>query len=129
MHAANGAQNQRAAIVGVLLPLQILQAKGSGTTNILGGVTMFRGGKIPDIEGYQSPIQQYISDMTMKMENDVCTAVQNVGIYVDKEELIKALRYDRQQYDKGYADGYSNGYEQGRKEALESIKEYVNKEV
>lgn len=90
---------------------------------------MFRGGKIPDIEGYQSPIQQYISDMSMKMENDVCTAVQNVGIYVDKEELIKALRYDRQQYDKGYADGYSNGYEQGRKEALESIKEYVNKEV
>lgn len=52
-----------------------------------------------------------------------------MGIYVDKEELIKALRYDRQQYDKGYADGYSKGYEQGRKEALESIKEYVNKEV
>lgn len=90
---------------------------------------MFRGGKIPDIEGYQSPIQQYISDMSMKIENDVCTAVQKVCTYVDKEELIKALRYDRQQYDKGYADGYSNGYEQGRKEALESIKEYVNKEV
>jgi hypothetical protein len=90
---------------------------------------MFRGGKIPDIEGYQSPIQQYVSDMTMKMENDVCTAVQKVGIHVDKEELIKALRYDRQQYDKGYADGYSSGYEQGRKDALKSIKEYVNKEV
>ena len=90
---------------------------------------MFRGGKIPDIEGYQSPIQQYVDDMTMRMENNVCTAVQKVGIHVDKEELIKALRYDRQQYDKGYADGYSKGYEQGRKEALESIKEYVNKEV
>ena len=90
---------------------------------------MFRGGKIPDFEGNQSPIQQIVSDMSLKMENDVYTAVQNVGIYVDKEELIKALRYDRQQYDKGYADGYSSGYEQGRKEALESIKEYVNKEV
>lgn len=90
---------------------------------------MFRGGKIPDIEGYQSPIQQYVDDMTMKMENNVCTAVQKVGIHVDKEELIKALSYDREQYDKGYADGYSNGYEQGRKEALKSIKEYVNKEV
>jgi hypothetical protein len=90
---------------------------------------MFRGGKIPDIEGYQSPIQQYVSDMTMKMENDVCTAVQKVGIHVDKEELIKALRYDRQQYDKGYADGYSNGYEQGLKETLESIKKYLNREV
>ena len=90
---------------------------------------MFRGGKIPDIEGYQSPIQQYVDDMCLKMENDVYTAVQNVGIYVDKEELIKALSYDRGQWEKGYANGYSEGYEQGRKEALESIKEYVNKEV
>lgn len=90
---------------------------------------MFRGGKIPDIEGYQSPIQQLVSDMTMKMENNVYTAVENVGIHVDKEELIKALSYDRQQYDKGYADGYSNGYDQGLKETLESIKEYVNKEM
>ena len=90
---------------------------------------MFRGGKIPDIEGYQSPIQQYVSDMSLKMENDVYTAVQNVGIYVDKEELIKALSYDRGQWEQGYANGYSEGYEQGRKEALESIKEYVNKEV
>lgn len=90
---------------------------------------MFSGGKIPDIEGYQSPIQQFVDDMRLKMENDVCTAVQNVGIYVDKEELIKALSYDRGQWEEGYIHGYSKGYEQGRKEVLESIKEYVNKEL
>lgn len=90
---------------------------------------MFRGGKIPDIEGYQSPIQQYVSDMSLKMENSVYTAVQNVGIHVDKEELIKALSYDRGQWEQGYANGYSEGYEQGRKEALESIKKYLNREV
>jgi hypothetical protein len=44
----------------------------------------------------------------MKMENDVCTAVQNVGIYVDKDELIKALQYDREQYDRGYKQGYED---------------------
>lgn len=90
---------------------------------------MFRGGKIPDFEGYQSPIQQYVSDMSLKMENDVYTAVQNVGIYVDKDELIKALSYDRGQWEQGYTYGYSEGYEQGRKEALESIKKYLNREV
>lgn len=80
---------------------------------------MFKDGKIPDIMGYQSPIEQYVSDITMKMENDIYTAVQNVGIRVDKEELIKALSYDRGQWELGY----DAGYEQGRKEALEIIKE------
>lgn len=28
-----------------------------------------------------------------------------VGVKIDREELIKALRYDRGQYDKGYQDG------------------------
>lgn len=28
-----------------------------------------------------------------------------VGVKIDREELIKALRYDRGQYEKGYADG------------------------
>ena len=86
---------------------------------------MFRGEKIPDIEGYQSPIQQIVSDISMKMENDVCTAVQNVGIYVDKEELIKALRYDREQYSKGYSNGYAQGYEDGIAETMRKLKEYI----
>jgi hypothetical protein len=30
---------------------------------------------------------------------------QEIGYAVDKEELIKALQYDRQQYEKGYKDG------------------------
>lgn len=32
-----------------------------------------------------------------------CSAA--VGVKIDREELIKALRYDRGQYEKGYADG------------------------
>ena len=30
---------------------------------------------------------------------------QEIGYAVNKEELIKALQYDRQQYEKGYQDG------------------------
>lgn len=86
---------------------------------------MFRGGKIPDIEGYRSPIQQFVSDISLKMENDVYTAVQNVGIYVDKDELIKALQYDREQYSKGYSNGYAQGYEDGIAETMRKLKEYI----
>lgn len=39
------------------------------------------------------------------VENDVYTAVLNVGVNVDKGELVKALKYDRDQYLAGYADG------------------------
>lgn len=54
--------------------------------------------------GYESPIKQIVSDWQMTMEENVMKAVQNVGIYVDKEELVKALEYDRDQYSKGYED-------------------------
>lgn len=55
--------------------------------------------------GYESPIKQIVSDWQMTMEENVMKAIQNVGIYVDKEELVKALEYDREQYSKGFHDG------------------------
>ena len=54
---------------------------------------------------YEPPIKINRNVDTM-LEDAVCEAILRVGIDVDKEELIKALKYDRQQYDKGYADGY-----------------------
>jgi len=57
---------------------------------------------------YRSPLDMICSDITTKIidaqENQVIQVIQNCGINVDKEELIKALMYDRQQYEKGYAD-------------------------
>ena len=49
---------------------------------------------------YVSPI--HVKD---KCDNAVFRAVQEVGIEVDKDELLKALQYDRGQYEKGYSDG------------------------
>lgn len=39
------------------------------------------------------------------MDGEILKAVQNVGVDVSKDELIKALKYDRGQYQKGYEDG------------------------
>ena len=37
--------------------------------------------------------------------NFVCNVSQSVGYDVDRDEMIKALNYDRNQYQKGYEDG------------------------
>ena len=54
----------------------------------------------------------------MQFEDDCIKAVQSYGFMVNKEELVKALIYDRKQYEKGYADGYAKAIEetQNRKE-------------
>lgn len=61
---------------------------------------------------YESPINLIVSDITTKvndeMEHQVFTAIQHLGIDVNKEELVKALNYDRDQYRKGYEDGYND---------------------
>ena len=54
---------------------------------------------------YESPIEIIRKQMVTNFENQVLKAVQEVGVLVDKDELVKALQYDRGQYEKGYADG------------------------
>ncbi len=53
---------------------------------------------------YKSPIDATTSQLQMQIEGEILKAVQKVGVSVDKDELIRALQYDRQQYDKGYQD-------------------------
>ena len=53
---------------------------------------------------YKSPVEIIYGQMQQQMDGDILRAVQNYGITVDKEELIKALAYDRNQYDKGFQD-------------------------
>lgn len=42
--------------------------------------------------------------MQCQIEGEIYKAVMKVGVNVDKGELLKALQYDRNQYQKGYAD-------------------------
>lgn len=60
---------------------------------------------------YESPITMFVEqiqeELKKKQEETVVKAVFNAGFNVNKDELYKALKYDRNQYDKGYADGYS----------------------
>lgn len=53
---------------------------------------------------YESPITLINGELQLSLENGVYKAVRQTGVVVDKDELIKALKYDRGQYEKGYAD-------------------------
>lgn len=58
---------------------------------------------------WESPIQlitdDIIKDITQKQDELLMESVRRVGLNIDKDELVKALNYDRDQYEKGYADG------------------------
>lgn len=60
---------------------------------------------------YKAPIEIFrvVDDIIQQVEKGtekaVHQAVIKCGVNVDKEELKKALMYDREQYDKGYVDG------------------------
>ena len=58
---------------------------------------------------YESPIEKIFGQIQTQMvkndeDNMMVQVQQAVGYTVNKEELIRALQYDRQQYEKGYAD-------------------------
>ena len=70
---------------------------------------------------YESPISILeIADSVIKKQNEllennlIYEIKQKYYINIDKEELIKALQYDREQYDKGYHDGKAEGKKKGR---------------
>ena len=54
---------------------------------------------------YESPIFVCRSAISAAIEDEIYKEVVKVGVNVDKDELLKALAYDRAQYGKGYADG------------------------
>lgn len=61
---------------------------------------------------YESPINLVVQDietqMVQKEEQMILEAIRKCDVVVDKNELIKAINYDRNQYSKGYKDGVNN---------------------
>lgn len=63
---------------------------------------------------YISPVNIFYSDLKNRIEDEIVKCIQSLNIAVNKEELVKALEYDRGQYEKGYADGYADGVKNAR---------------
>lgn len=58
---------------------------------------------------YESPIKVLRQQIETEIEAEAMKAVLRLGVVVDKEELLKALEYDRGQYQKGYQDAVRHG--------------------
>lgn len=73
---------------------------------------------------YKSPIEEIYGELQTQMvqeeEKMVMKAIRKVGVNVDKEELIRALQYDRNQY--------TNGYEDGKKDVFDKVKAEIEKQ-
>ena len=72
---------------------------------------------------YKSPIELLsarMSEYKVDTEKMVIEAVFKTGVNVDKDELIRALQYDRDQYAKGYADAKT----EVAREIFEEIEKY-----
>ncbi len=70
---------------------------------------------------YESPISiteitdNIIKEQNEQFENDLMYQIRkNYHIDVDKEQLIRTLQYDREQYEKGYKDGKADAQKSGQ---------------
>ncbi len=59
---------------------------------------------------YDPPVDIIYDKVKYNLENGIMEAIQRVGINVDKTELLRAMQYDRDQYNKGFSDGKLSGY-------------------
>ena len=73
---------------------------------------------------WESPIKVYedvAREIVLEKENHIMQTIRQY-VDVDKDELIRALNYDRNQYEKGFEDGYVKG----RADFAEKIQEILN---
>lgn len=59
---------------------------------------------------YENPINLIVDDINNRLieerENKImCEIQQQMHVDINKDELIRALQYDRHQYEQGYYDG------------------------
>lgn len=80
---------------------------------------------------YESPIKLKWEDVAEDCKNALYDQINDaivikvrsvMGMDIDKEELAKALEYDRDQYYTGYDEGYNDGHIVGAAEALNMLK-------
>ena len=79
---------------------------------------------------YKAPIeitfdneQTIIQQIADYQDSLIYKAVVDCNIQVDRDELIKALAYDRGQYETGYQEGYIEGYKRAFDEARKIMRE------
>lgn len=83
---------------------------------------------------YESPIvlmekvDKISKDFGEKLEDHVVEVIRSYYVDVDKEELLKALEYDRDQYDKGFKDGFEKAKKEMESKPLNNCRVRTDEE-
>ena len=75
-------------------------------------------------KNWESPIsitEEICREMAEAYDAYIVEEVRKVIPHIDKEELVKALEYDRGQYEKGYADGKESAVKHGHWERTDIV--------
>ena len=83
---------------------------------------------------WESPITKIYGDIhneIVRQDEENCTFAieQAIGYKVDKKELIKALNYDREQYNKGYRDGVKETFKAELEKIRENFRELLKESI
>ena len=78
---------------------------------------------------FDSPIQQVMDQAKKQHEEYIYKCILNAGVNVDKQELLKALQYDRNQYQEGYKDGYLDGLKSFANKVKNTVFRYYDSEI
>lgn len=90
--------------------------------------------EIPTPSGYEPPIlgaiNQMVNNIQEQRDNAIMVQIrEQIGVNVDKNELIRALNYDRNQFNEGYKKGYRDATERRNDTtALERVIEIMQNE-
>lgn len=76
---------------------------------------------------YESTIKIFAGQIKTNYQDAIFSAIQNVGINVDREELLKALEYDRGQFDKGWEEGFHDGFVHGLEIAIIEVENIIGR--
>lgn len=63
-----------------------------------------------ELNGYAPPVSLNLNDFQYDIGDSVVRYIAKMGIQVNQEELIRALKYDRGQYKAGYEAGFADGF-------------------
>ena len=78
-----------------------------------------------DFYNLEPQIRSFTEKINEGYENRIVATIQEkINVQVNKEELIKALNYDRDQYNKGYEDAKATFYKKGKWEPIPCADRY-----
>lgn len=83
------------------------------------------------MNGYVSPIKiicdKIIENRQEEERLEILARVNSI-VDINEEELVRALSYDEEQYNRGYDNGFEDGYEKAKSDFMQMVSDLNKRE-